>query len=99
MTKKQAIEILNATAPQAWLDEGMAEAHARGACEDVLEALDHAGAFQSEESAAEIGRCVREIERIDDARGQDRAQPHPEYVFAWALRLATACRAAGLVKP
>ena len=83
MTKKQAIEILRL--------ENAADATGstakRNARAELLEALGRAGAFPSEENAAEIDACARELLRHDRATT----------VAGLALRLASACRAAGLV--
>ncbi len=71
MTKQQAIEILKRTKRDPW---------------DLLEALDRAGLFMSEETAAEIADCVWLVMHTDDRHSDT------------LLRLATACRKAGLVK-
>jgi hypothetical protein len=112
MTKKQAIEILCQTG-------GKRTGAQRGACDDLLEALDRAGAFEDTRTGAERVRdffdaettseeakrlgdeyrkreAFTEIKRLsvailadgteDGASAQNRA-----------VKLATACKAAGLV--
>jgi hypothetical protein len=61
----------------------------------MIEALDRAGAFQSEEAAAEIDAVSREVLK----RAGLSPKPWTGMMQRAALRLATACRAAGLVKP
>jgi hypothetical protein len=93
ITKQKAIKIWNRgafpgrdqTYGMAWNDGGLA----------LLEALDRAGAFPSEETAAEIADVAREI--LD--RAEQAPKPWTGMLQRKALRLASACRAVGLVKP
>ncbi len=90
MTKKQAIEILNATLSKYDFDDQPRAALVA----DLQEDLDRAGAFPSEATLAEIDAVSASVFRCE------RASLEPG-VDVWrnaALRLASACRAAGLVK-
>ena len=90
MTKKQAIEILTATTPdREWLSPE------RIGAEKLLEALDRAGAFPSEESAAEP--TPQEWEGLEAVIRNCAFEGDCENARA-ALRKLSACRAAGLVK-
>lgn len=95
MTKKQAIEILNAAeqpTPRA------VRRHVPAL--DLIEALDRAGAFQSEEQAfADISRISAIALNAMNSGKRDNAWSDVVLWRNMALRLATACRAAGLVKP
>lgn len=62
-------------------------------CADMVRALDRAGAFPGEATLAEIESVARTI--LDDEVAHPGSFTHRED----ALRLASACRAAGLVKP
>lgn len=96
MTRKQAIEILDEVIPKVGPHEVGERARRRIAGLGVIDALDRAGAFPSEATEAEIDRVAREIIENDhrltvDGLGMSK-------VATLALRLASACRAAGLVK-
>jgi len=90
MTKKQAIEILSATHPKFGPHEVGPRVDRRNAGLDAIEALDRAGAFPSEETAAEIQSAALSIIRCEPNSAQETG--------ALALRIASACRVAGLVK-
>lgn len=107
MTKKQAIEILNARKSERFeMADGSRQAeplHANErvfasgwdtAIEDAIEALDRAGAFQSDEQAIEQARKV--VDYVGEALGVDTGLIS-EARFQSAV--SAACRAAGLVKP
>ncbi len=90
MTKQQAIEILNAV--RAERRKRVGEDESLGpVSEELLEALDRAGLFLDEETAAEIAIAVRDVyaneEILDGDDGRWRVM---------ARRLATACRKVGL---
>lgn len=85
MTKKQAIEILNEACPED--GDRRVATNEREIAMTVIEALDRAGAFVSLDRANEIDMYARAILNEGATAGTR------------ALRLATACRAAGLVKP
>lgn len=88
-SKARAEEILNLFLPKGHGDR--ADDERRGAL-DFFAALDRARSFPSEEVLEEIASVASTLLDVGD-----RAEP--ELVRRWALRLATACRAAGLVKP
>ncbi len=85
-SKARAEEILNSVrvvSPLGMFDKGFNQG-----LDDAAEALDRAGLFMDEETAAEITRLVREIE----SKG-----PTAMNGGRRAVELATACRKAGLV--
>jgi len=87
VTKVRATEILSERMPANTYPEDF-----RNGAESMIKALDLAGAFPSEESAAEIAHCVREISLNDSS-----PVPSNKALALWAVRLANACRAACLV--
>jgi len=87
MTKKQAIEILDSAKPGRWeRDTGVA----------LIEDLARAGAFQSEALLVEIIAAATEIISAPDIEDAT-SEFSKDYWIKLALRLAAACRAAGLV--
>lgn len=89
MTRKRAIETLNTTLSKYDFDD-QPRAHM---VEDLADDLDRAGVFLGEATLAEIESAAREILSRDGWTNLE--------VWEWhtlALRLASACRAAGLVK-
>ncbi len=97
ITKKQASEVVEAQeAPgrnqsyaMAWYD-GMLES---------VEALDRAGAFPSEATLAEIADVANRVLAAEAAEHKNAPWFDSALWRNAALRLASACRAAGLVKP
>lgn len=87
ITKQKAIEILEAEAPYA----GSAK---RASCEALVQALADAQAFPDEATLAEIESVAREV-----LHGELRGLLDPVTWRSWALRLASACRKLGMVKP
>lgn len=91
ITREQASEVVesqeapgnNQSYAMAWYDGMLA----------AVEVLDRAGAFPSEATLADIANVARTI--LEDEAAHPGSFTHRED----ALRLASACRAAGLVKP
>lgn len=92
MTRARAEAALDATFEGEWRG-GLAEIGA------VLDALDRAGAFGDEATLAEIADAAREILIKEHGGPQIGAPSVSGPMGRLALRLATACRKAGLVKP
>ncbi len=90
MTRQQAIEILNTLMPPS---VGHESAQRRSAASDLIEALDSAGLFLDEETAAEIAMAVRDVYANEEIRSGDDGRWR-----VMARRLATACRKVGLVR-
>jgi len=90
-TKKQASEILNGI-----LANHERHVTPREALDMAIEALDRGGLFMSEEHAAEIDSVAARVLRLEADRVSGKFRIGPD---ADALRLATACKDAGLVQP